>query len=142
MDDPGLNENHLRRLAVSMAMVDAAVVRILDLLDHKPSPARLNVVEPSLSAADTALLREALHKLQPLAEKLARDYGLETHRRDLRRIVAAETSQMWTILENCRPRRMKGLGKVPALAAHQLDQRLDEMISILERMNRTFAGPE
>jgi hypothetical protein len=138
MDKSGLNENHKRRLAVAMALVDAAAARILDLLDEKGSPKAMTALKQSVSPEERARLREAVKRLQPLTVSLAHKYGLERRRQDLRRMLVAELSQIWTTLENCRPRRMKGMGEVPAAAAEPLERDLERMLQVLEEIRRVL----
>ena len=136
MDKPGLNENHKRRLAVAMAMVDAAAARILDLLEDTSSPKRMTMMQQSLSREERERLREAMHRLQPLALRFAHEHGLERRSQNLRQTVGAELSQIWTTLENCRPRRMKGMGQVAAGAAEPVERDLERMLQVLEEIRR------
>ena len=138
MEKSGLNQNHKRRLAVAMAMVDAAAARILDLLDEKGSPKAMTVMKPSLSAEERARLREAMKRLQPLALSFAHRHGLERRSKDLRQMLLAELSQIWTTLENCRPRRMKGMGEVAAAAAEPVERDLERMLELLEELRQTL----
>lgn len=138
MDNSGLNENHKRRLAVAMAMVDAAAARILDLLDERTSAALMTVVAQTVSQEERQELRSALARLQPLTAKFAHKYGLEKHRKDLRRTIVAEISQVWTILENSRPDRMKGMGKVAEPMAEVLDRDLGRMLAIVEEITNAL----
>jgi hypothetical protein len=138
MDKSGLNENHKRRLAVAMAMVDAAAARILDLLDDKGSPKTMTVIQQSISREERARLREAMHRLQPLTVSFAHQHGLERRTKDLRQMVVAELSQIWTTLENCRPRRMKGMGEIPAAAADPVERDLERMLRMLEEIRRVL----
>ena len=138
MEKAGLNENHKRRLAVAMAMVDAAAARILDLLDEKTSAKAMTVMKQSISAEERARLREALHRLQPLTVSFAHKHGLERRSRDLRQMLVAELSQIWTTLENCRPRRMKGMGEIPAAAAAPIERDLERMLEVLEEIRRVL----
>lgn len=138
MEKAGLNENHKRRLAVAMAMVDAAAARILDLLDEKGSPKAMTVMKQSLSAEERARLQEAMKRLQPLALGFAHRHGLERRSKDLCQMLVAELSQIWTTLENCRPRRMKGMGEVPAAAAEPVERDLERMLQLLEEIRQTL----
>ncbi len=138
MEKAGLNENHKRRLAVAMAMVDAAAARILDLLDEKNSPKAMTVMKQSISAEERARLREAMNRLQPLALSFANKHGLERRSKDLRQMLVAELSQIWTTLENCRPRRMKGMGEMAATAAEPIERDLERMLHLLDEIRKAL----
>lgn len=137
-DKPGLNANHRRRLGVAMALVDAAAARILDLLDQKPSGKGMTEMKQSVTAEERERLRAAVERLQPLTLALAHKYGLERRSKDLRQVLVAELSQIWTTLENCRPRRMRGMGEVPAAVAAPLERDLEHMLAALEEIQRAL----
>lgn len=138
METAGLNENHKRRLAVAMAMVDAAAARILDLLDEKGSPKTMTVMQQSISREEQARLREAMNRLQPFTLSFAHQHGLERRTKDLRQMVVAELSQIWTTLENCRPRRMKGMGEIPAATGDPIERDLERMLHLLDEIRQTL----
>ena len=133
----GFNENHKRRLAVAMTLVDASVARILDQLDERTSPTTMTVVERSIPESERTELKEALRELQVLTASVARACGLDKRQKNLRRTIVAELSQIWTILEDSRPHKMKGMGAVPAELAQSLDRDLDQMLELLERCRHT-----
>src|SRR6185437_2430497 len=51
-----------------------------------------------LTSSDRERIRELVARLQPLAIEFARKYELAKLSKDLRRTIAAEVSQIWTIL--------------------------------------------
>lgn len=134
--DSGLNENHRRRLAVAMRAVDAAAGRILDLLDDRNTPTALTLVDSPLNAEEREHLSTAMKTLQKLAIEMARKYKLPPHRRNLRRAAVAELSQLWTILEDCEPRHMKGFGAVGPEAAAQLAEDLQRLLNAVDKADR------
>ena len=140
MDKAGLNENHKRRLAVAMAMVDAAAARILDLLDEKTSARAMTVMKQSLSPEERARLREVIGRLQALAASFAHKYNLEQRSKDLRQMLVAELSQIWTTLENCRARRMKGMGESAPATADPSERDLERMLQSLAEINRLIGA--
>ncbi|HEV2022606.1 MAG TPA: hypothetical protein VGQ94_08760 [Terriglobales bacterium] len=112
--------------------------RILDLLDERNSPKSMTVMQQSIPAEERARLREAMHRLQPLTVSFAHQHGLERRSKDLRQTVVAELSQIWTTLENCRPRRMKGMGEIPAAAADPVERDLERMLHLLDEIRQTL----
>ena len=95
-------------------------------------------MQPSIPKEERARLREAMHRLQPLTVRFAHQHGLERRSQDLRQTVVAELSQIWTTLENCRPRRMKGMGAIPAGAAEPIERDLERMLQVLEEIRKTL----
>jgi hypothetical protein len=139
MDVTGLNENHERRLATAIAGIDAAAARLLDLLEQRNAPQTRTVLVGSLSESEGRTLRAALRKLQAAAAAFGEKYALKKRRRDLRRIIVAELSQIWTTLEDLQPDHLRGYGVVPHAAARELErdlvplqEALEQLLSVLE----------
>ncbi|HUK86028.1 MAG TPA: hypothetical protein VLT85_00055 [Terriglobales bacterium] len=139
MDDNGLNEHHRRRLAGSAHLIDAAAARLLDLLEGRTS-AQLSRPEDTFAPQEREFLLASLARLQQLAEELSRKYGLRHRRRDLRRLVAAELSEVWCILEDTRPKKMRGFGAVPPQAAEELERDLAPLLELTSRMEASLAS--
>lgn len=135
MSDSGLNENHLRRLATSMSMIDAAAARILDLLDEKTTPKSMTLMDSaSLSRADRERIRTLVDALQPLAIDFAKKYELAKLSKDLRRTISAEVSQVWTVLENSHAKNLRGMGPLDPDIAQQIDRDLAAMLTVIKEM--------
>jgi hypothetical protein len=133
MTSKGLNGNHLRRLATSMTMVDAAASRILDFLDDPATGSRMTVVDKtSLGSHEQSAIRELVASLKTMAARFARKYGVAPQTRDLRRSINAQMSQVWTVLENTHARKMKGMGRVPEEVAEEIDADVDEMLALVK----------
>jgi hypothetical protein len=137
MKQDDLNENHLRRLATSIAMVDAAAARILDLLDERTTPKTMTVLDrSSLSAETRAAVRDLVSRLQPMAARFGDKYSLEKHSKDLRRSITAEVAQLWTILEDSHADKMKGMGPVRRVVAEEVDKDVDELLRVVHEIMR------
>jgi hypothetical protein len=141
MKQDSLNENHLRRLATSMAMVDAAAARVLDLLDEKTTPKTMTVLNrSSLPPEVREKVRELVSQLQPKAARFGEKYGLQKHAKDLRRSIAAEISQVWTIVEDSHAGRMAGMGKVPPVMAEEIDRDVNEILLLVNEILQTISN--
>src|ERR1035438_9264631 len=133
MDD-GLGESHRRVIGSGMLIVDSAAVRILDLLGDRNSPAAIKAVEGSITGKEKGEIRERLIQLQELIAALVRKYDLEPSKKNLRRILASEVSQIWICLEDSRPVRIRGYGAMPTSTADALEADLQEMLQIAHRL--------
>lgn len=133
MDD-GLGESHRRVIGSGMLIVDSAAVRILDLLDERNSPAAIKAVEGSISDEEKDEIRARLLLLQELIISLVRKYNVEPSKKNLRRILASEVSQIWVCLEDSRPARIRGYGAMPSRTAEALETDLQAMLRIANRL--------
>jgi hypothetical protein len=133
MDD-GLSDSHRRVVGSGMLIVDSAAVRILDLLEDRNTPAAMKVIEGSITENEKAEIRARLLQLQGLIASLVRKYDLEPSKKNLRRILASDVSQIWISLEDSRPARIRGYGAMPASLAETLETDLQEMLQIAHKL--------
>jgi hypothetical protein len=133
MDD-GLSDNHRRVIASGMLIVDAAAVRMLDLLEDRNSPAAMKTIEGSVTESAREQIRAGLLQLQTLIASLVRKYDLQPSKRNLRRILASDVSQIWVALEDSRPARIRGYGVIPISSAESLEADLHELLLVANRL--------
>jgi hypothetical protein len=124
----GLSDNHRRVIASGMLIVDAAAIRMLDLLEDRNSPAAMKTVEGSVTESEREQVRASLLRLQALIASFVRKYDLPPSKKDLRRILASDVSQIWVALEDSRPARIRGYGAMPISSAESLETDLREML--------------
>ncbi len=130
----GLSDNHRRVIASGMLIVDAAAVRMLDLLEDRNSPAAMKTIEGSVTESEREHVRASLLQLQALIASFVRKYDLQPSKKNLRRILAADVSQIWVALEDCRPSRIRGYGAMPMSSAEPLEADLQELLLVANRL--------
>jgi hypothetical protein len=133
MDD-GLGDSHRRVIGSGMLIVDAAAVRMLDLLEERNSPAAMKVVEGSVTESEREQIRAGLLQLQELIVSFVPKHDLQPSKKNLRRILASHASQIWISLENSRPARIRGYGSMPVSTAEALEADLHGMLQIARRL--------
>ncbi len=133
MDD-GLSENHRRVIASGMLIVDAAAVRMLDLLEDRNSPAAMKTIESSVTESERDQIRADLLRLQTLIASFVRKCDLQPSKKNLRRILASDVSQIWVALEDSRPARIRGYGAMSISCAESLETDLREMLLLANRL--------
>ncbi len=139
MDD-GLSDNHRRVIASGMLIVDAAAVRMLDLLEDRNSAAAMKTIEGSITENEREQVRAGLLQLQALIAYFVRKYDLQPSKKNLRRILAADISQIWVALEDSRPARIRGYGAMPISSAESLETDFQEMLLLANEL-RSLLGP-
>ena len=130
----GLSDNHRRVIASGMLIVDAAAVRMLDLLEDRNSPAAMKTIEGSVTESEREHVRASLLQLQALIASFVRKYDLQPSKKNLRRILAADVSQIWVALEDSRPSRIRGYGAMPISSAQPLEADLQELLLVANRL--------
>jgi hypothetical protein len=129
-----LNDSQRRVIGSGMLIVDSAAIRILDLLEDRNAPAAMKVIEGSINAKEKEEIRARLLNLQALIASLVQKYDLEPSKKNLRRILASDVSQIWISLEDSRPARIRGYGAMSASTAEVLEADLQEMLRIANRL--------
>ncbi|HXY14567.1 MAG TPA: hypothetical protein VEI26_08710 [Terriglobales bacterium] len=128
--DERLTDGQRRAISSGLLIVDAAAVRMLDLLENRSLPASMSVIEGTVSLPEREQIHSRLEQLQVLIREFVQKYDLQPARRNIRRILAADASQIWVTLEDCRPVRIRGYGAMPPAQAESLEADLSQMLLI------------
>lgn len=126
--DRYLTDNQRRVVGSGMLIIDAAAVRMLNLVEGRNSSAAINAVEGSVTEIERERITASLRHLQAMIGSFARKYELQPSKRSLRRILAFDISEIWITLENSRPARIRGYGALPAASAATLEADLHDML--------------
>jgi hypothetical protein len=129
-----LSESQRRVIASGMLIVDAAAVRMMNLLDNRNSPVAMNVVEGSIDDTERVRIRSYLNELQGLITAFVKKYDLHPSKKNFRRILASDVSQMWVTLEDSRPSRISGYGVMPESVAQLVETDLQQMLDVVKKL--------
>jgi len=105
-----LHELHQRRLEVTVSLVENGLDRMERLLSEGPPGGSVRTVEDTLSPEERSSLLVDFGHLRSQLRRLAEQYSLQRHAVDIHQVLNAELSSAWVMIENCRPKRMKGYG--------------------------------
>ena len=125
-----LHEFHQRRAEATVQLLEQALDRMERLLTQQQAPGIIKPVRNTLAEESSARLLEKLRKLREHLHEFAARFGLQNHPVDIRQLLMAELSSAWVILEDCRPKRMKGFG---VSFEPDLRKALDESLDVLLR---------
>jgi len=123
-----------------MLIVDAAAVRMLNLLENRSSPAAMNVIEGEVSEHEREHIRAWLRELQVLIARFVHKYHLQPAKKNLRRILASDMSQIWVTLEDSRPAQIRGYGAMSASSADSMEADLQEMLRVANRLRALLSS--
>jgi len=133
MED-GLTDNHRRVIASGMLIVDAAAVRMLDLLEDRNSPAAMPTIEGSVTESEREQIGARLLQLQALIASFVRKYDLQPSKKNVRRILASDVSQIWVALEDSRPARIQGYGALAISSAASLEADVQKLLLVTSKL--------
>jgi hypothetical protein len=106
-----LHELHRRRLETTVLLVEDGLARAEHLLRPDDRAGIVRAIENNLPEANRELLRGRIEELRAALGRFADDFGLEKRPLTLQQVLSAELASLWVMLENCRPKRMKGYGQ-------------------------------
>lgn len=125
-----LHELHQRRLEATVSLVENALDRMERLLSESTPGGIVRAVEDTVAADERASLLDEIRQLRNELQRFAEHYSLQRHPVDLRQILNAELSSAWVMLENCRPKRMKGYGvEFDPMARAALEDNVEQLLA-------------
>lgn len=134
-----LDELHARRLETVMAMVANALDRIEHLLTSLEAggPAARSA---RLTPEQIRGMREECDAIRRRLREAARRFSIRPHKPDPRQTLMAELASLWVILENARPRRLKGYGREFAAAdKSDWEMLIQDLLREIESLRSTLA---
>jgi hypothetical protein len=135
-----LDELHRRRLEATVQLLEESIARCRRWLGGT-GEGIVRVVRSSIGDAERERLLREIDLFHAELHKFAARFELEPRAVDLTQLLNAEISTAWVMLENCRPKRMKGYGVAfdPAAAA-KLDSEVDRLLERVDVLRREIAG--
>lgn len=133
-----LDDHHQRRLEATVQLLEESIARCQRWLAGS-GEGIVRVVRTSIDESDRARLADELERLRAALERFAAEFELQARPVDLAQVLNAEFSTAWVMLENCRPKRMKGYGVAfdPADAA-TLNGSIDRLLGEVETLRNTI----
>jgi hypothetical protein len=124
-----------RRVAVTVRLVDAALQRMLAALAQGEHDLIGRALDNSLTATEREELVRRVRALRADLATFAGRFKLPEQRTDVRQILNAEISTIWTLLENCNPKRMKGFGvALDAPVQRSLEAELSRLLTQVNQL--------
>lgn len=128
---PNFTEPQARHVETVLRLIDRAVERVEYLLDRGILNPGLAGAKSRLTPETVAALKLEFHRLQAESRALHAKYGLRTRKPDVIRVLDAELSSLWEMLEDSRPRAMGGYGPMDPDTASVLEH---DMARLVERV--------
>jgi len=136
-----LDELYERRLVTVVAMVGDALGRIEHLLGSLKGGAAAKQGPNPFAAAQIHEIQARLEGIRGMLSEAVRVFRLKPQKPEPRQVLAAELAELWVILENAKPQRMKGYGRelTPADNA-QWERVIQGLLSEVERVRAIASG--
>lgn len=134
-----LDDHHQRRLEATVQLLEESIARCRRWLTGT-GEGILRVVQTSIDPAERERLLRELDHLHGALHRFAAQFELEPRPTNLAQLLNAEFSTAWVMLENCRPKRMKGYGVdfEPGVAT-KLNGEVDQLLARLDVLRQDLA---
>jgi hypothetical protein len=130
-----LHELHRRRLEGTVKLIENGLERMERLLNEGGQQGIVHAIEHTLSSEQRGSLLERIGQLRTALGEFAARFALQQHPLEIRQVLNAELSSAWVMLENCRPKRMKGYGvKLDDPARSALEENLEHLLAHVAAM--------
>ncbi len=128
-----LTEPQHRHITTGLKLIDKAVQRIEYLLERGIRHTGPSGVRASLDKDTIEEIRALVRHLRDDANQLYRKYGGRGKPLDLDRVLDAEFSALWEMLEDSRPQQMGGYGPMDADTAEIVEADMNRLIELVLR---------
>jgi hypothetical protein len=137
-----LDELHARRLSTLVTLVENALERI----EHAVGGIAKDSGQERAGGMSREQAREILQKAEEIRWRLHRAtqrFAIRPQKPDARQTLGAELASLWVILENARPKRLKGYGREfdPGDKA-DWETLIQELLRAVEGMRRAVGSPQ
>lgn len=145
----GLNEHQQRRIEVSLALVDRALLEMERFyLSEKPLIGEMVHITSDLQKEEREDILRLIEQVRQGMRSLREAFQLKPQSVNLRRLLRSYFSHFWSVLHDCRSAKLRGYGPVDPDLTHRLDPEITRLIALAERLeqiilarpNRTDGG--
>lgn len=136
------SEPQQRHVETVLKLVDKAVVRVEDLCARGVKHSGPAGITSSLDPETLARLLEVFRRLQEAAHEVYKRYGFRPRKLDLVRVLDAELSSLWEMLEDCRPGQMRGYGPMEQKTAERLEADIRALLELVHRARAILLSSE
>jgi hypothetical protein len=135
-----LHERHQRRLEATVQLLEESIARCQRWLEGS-GEGIVRPVRASLGDARRERLAKELEAFRIALGRFSAEFELQSRPVDLAQVLNAEISTVWVMLENCRPKRMKGYGAAfePEIAA-ALNGSIDRLLEEVARLRHAITA--
>ncbi len=133
-DKPRIPENHRNSLSVTARTIEKSLDEMEELLSRGGVHKLTYTVHSSYTDDERQSILGTIRELRKANEEMVNDLGLKREERKEEQIIRARVTHLWTILVDSTSRGMRGFGVLPTAPARMIDQHIDRLLKILQRL--------
>jgi hypothetical protein len=129
-----MTESHLRRLAVTMRLLEDVLLEVEAALEACPH-LLMTIYEDDIPRSVRPAIQEQIRHVREEIRVVKDRYGLESEAISNRRRIAAKLAILSVDLTEATSRYLRAYGEVPEEEQGALDHQINKLISLVERIN-------
>jgi hypothetical protein len=129
-----LEANHGRVITSRLAGLEKALDEIEGLLVTGSGNEVFNRRVDNITTVEKDTLRELISEARRELRSVAEEFSLESETENVRGRIASLLAFGWSDLEDTRPEKLRGYGKMPPEAAAFLSPRVQRLIDLVQSM--------
>jgi hypothetical protein len=129
-----LPSNHKRVISVTAKTVEEELNELEALLSAKKNDGSIKKIIPSYSDKERKFLIEKIGELRKLNHRMFEDLNLDSTELTEIQMVRGKITYLWTVLIDSKSKALKGYGMLPENLATVLDNHLDHLLEIINKL--------
>jgi hypothetical protein len=133
-----MDEDLQRALRGGLYVVEKSLRTLIDVLDHPHMRGITYSIEGTVDPRSNAAARPEVDGMLKEVELLKKFFRLPTQVQSTERCIHSCLSEVWVILNECKPERIQGYGKLNASDSCYLDAHIDALLLMLTRLENVL----
>jgi hypothetical protein len=129
-----MDEDLRRALRGGLYVVEKSLRDLIDVLDHPQTQGITYSVEGTIDPRSDAVARPEIDAMLKEVESLKKLFRLSTEVQSTERCIHSCLSEVWVTLNECKPERIQGYGKLNKSDSRYLDEHIDALLLMLTRL--------
>jgi hypothetical protein len=123
-----------RALQGGLYVVEKSLRTLIEVLDHPQMSGITYSVQGAIDPQSDAVARPEIEAMLKEVELLKEFFRLPTQAQSAKRVIHSCLSEVWVILNECKPERIQGYGKLNDSDSRYLDEHIDALLLRLRRL--------
>jgi len=130
MAEDQLSGPQRRSLFAAMKMMEKSMNELGDLTGLPRSSHSVNYID-TLPETEVARINEIVRVIRARIKRMFEKYELNKEEIGMMQIINSKKSYLWSILEDSKSQRLKGIGGFPAGIKDEYDKEIEEFIELI-----------
>jgi len=133
-----MDEDLQRALRGGLYVVEKSLRTLIEVLDHPQMQGITYSIRGTIDPQSNAAARSEVEGMLKEVELLKTLFRLPTRVQSTERCIHSCLSEVWVVLNECKPERIQGYGKLDKSDSSRLDEHVDALLLMLGRLEEAL----